>query len=743
MAILNVGSGQTYGRIADALFAARDGDIVRVQAGTYTNDFGTVNAKITMESVGGLAKLEATVMPGNGKGILIVNNDVTIKGFEFTGARVPDENGAGIRYQGGNLVVQDSYFHDNQTHILGNTAPTGTIKLVNTEFANHTMNTGQAHGIYVNNIARLEVTNSYFHDGAAGHLIKSRAAETIVTGTRLYDNNSDISYSIDIPNGGKATIANNVIVQGPNSSNRSIIAYGTEGVTYGTSSLLVQNNTIESFGGSGTGILNRSTLTVSVLDNKIFGVTTLVNGVSTQTGNTTLTAPITLDTSSPWQVVAPPPPPPPPPPPSEGLVLVGTDGADTLIGGALNDTITAGAGNDVLVGGGGNDVLDGGAGLDHASYASSTAGVTVNLSLAGAQSTGGAGIDTLVSIETLTGGTGNDVLTGDGQANVLNGNLGDDVIDGGAGNDFINGGGGNDVINGGAGSDTATYASFTAGVTVALNVTGAQNTGGAGIDTLLSIENLVGGSGNDVLTGNDIANILTGGAGNDTLIGNGGGDTLVGGAGDDRLDGGLGVDTASYAGTVLGVTVNLNLAGVQNTGGGGFDTLVSIENIVGGDGNDVLTGDSQTNILTGGNGNDTLFGGGGIDYLLGGAGDDVLIGGARRDRMYGDSGADTFRMDLLSDTPAGVDRDVIADFSQAQGDRIDLSAIDANTAAVGDQAFSLIGTAGFSGVAGQLRYSIGQNNTILVEADVNGDRIADLQIDVTGNFALQARDFVF
>ncbi|MBL8571852.1 MAG: M10 family metallopeptidase C-terminal domain-containing protein [Phreatobacter sp.] len=742
MAILNVGSGQTYSRIADALSAAHDGDIVRVQAGTYTNDFGTVNAKITMESVGGLAKLEATVMPGNGKGILIVNNDVTIRGFEFTGARVPDENGAGIRYQGGNMVVENSYFHHNQTHILANSVATGTIRLVNSEFANHTMNTGQAHAVYTGNIAKLEVVNSYFHDGAAGHLIKSRAAETVVTGSRLYDNNSAISYSIDISNGGKATIADNIIVQGPNSPNRSVIAYGTEGIGYPTSSLLVQNNTIESFGGTGYGILNIGSVNATVLGNKLYGLTQVVVGASTQTGNSILSTPVTLDTTSPWVPASPPPPPPPPPPPS-GLVLVGTDGNDTLTGGTLNDTLTGGAGNDVLIGGAGNDILDGGAGQDHANYASATAAVTINLALSGAQNTGGAGIDTLVSIETVTGGTGNDVITGDAQANVLNGNLGDDTIDGGAGNDFINGGGGNDVINGGDGLDTATYASFTSPVIVSLAVIGPQNTGSAGIDTLLSIENLVGGSGSDMLIGNGLSNVLTGGAGNDTLIGNAGQDTLIGGTGDDILDGGAGVDTASYAGTAAGVTVSLAIAGMQNTGGAGNDLLASIENITGGDGNDILTGDGFTNVLSGGAGNDTVSGGGGIDYLSGGTGDDVLVGGARRDRLTGDAGADTFRMTLLSDTPAGSDRDLIVDFSQAQGDRIDLSALDADAAAAGDQAFTLIGTAAFTGVAGELRYTVGQNNIMLLEGDVNGDRVADLQIDVIGNFAMKASDFVF
>jgi Ca2+-binding RTX toxin-like protein len=119
------------------------------------------------------------------------------------------------------------------------------------------------------------------------------------------------------------------------------------------------------------------------------------------------------------------------------------------------------------------------------------------------------------------------------------GSNGNDVLVGGAGNDFLIGGLGNDTLNGGGGNNTASYATATAGVTVAIK-SGAQITGGAGTDTLLNIQNLTGSKFADTLTGNASANILTGGAGNDTLIGGGGNDVLIGGAGADKLEGGTG-----------------------------------------------------------------------------------------------------------------------------------------------------------------------------------------------------------
>jgi Ca2+-binding RTX toxin-like protein len=741
MAILTVGAGKMFSRLSDAIAASRDGDVLQVQAGTYTNDFATVNSKITIEGVGGMVKLAATIQPPNAKGILITNTDVTIRNVEFTGAAVPDANGAGIRHQGGALVVENCYFHHNQEHILTNHGASMSVTILRSEFANHNPPDGQAHSIYIGGIGKLEIRDSYFHDGTNGNLIKSRAAETIITGSRIYDNDSPVSYSIDLPNGGKSTITNNVIVQGANSPNRYIISYGTEGTPPPGSSLLVQNNVIENFGGNGYAVLNRSTVNVVFADNKLYQMTRVVDGPSTQTNNQILSAPVTLDRSAPWTapgVVVP-----PPPPVETGLVLNGTDGNDVLAGAGLNDTLTGGAGDDTLTGNLGNDVLNGGTGNDTASYATSAAGVSVNLGLAGAQNTGGAGIDTLISIENVVGGSGSDVLTGSEGANTLTGNAGNDVLRGNGGNDVLNGGAGDDTMDGGAGVDTVTYIGLTQGVTVNLAVTGAQNTGGGGIDTIVGVENLSGTTRDDVLTGNDLANVLSGNSGNDILSGGNGNDTLIGGAGDDRLDGGSGNDTASYAGTTAGVIVDLTLTGAQNTGGAGFDTLISIEHLVGGSGNDTLTGNDATNVISGGVGNDVLRGGGGVDYLDGGAGNDVLIGGAGRDFLIGGAGADIFRWESLADS-GGFARscDLVWDFSRTEGDILDLSALDANAGLAGDQAFTLIGAAAFSGAAGQLRFLSVSGNT-RIEADVNGDRVADFHFDILGSQTMQARDFVF
>jgi VCBS repeat-containing protein len=177
-------------------------------------------------------------------------------------------------------------------------------------------------------------------------------------------------------------------------------------------------------------------------------------------------------------------------------------------------------------------------------------------------------------------------------------------------------------------------------------------TGTAGDDVLLA------GNGDNVLNAGDGDDILATGTGNNTLHGEAGNDLLYSGAGNDLLDGGTGNDTASYAHATAGVTVNLGLLAAQNTLGAGIDTLAGIENLVGSNFNDTLTGDSAGNRIDGGLGHDVLNGGGGDDLLIGGLGNNTLTGG---------SGADTFQWQAGNNG-----HDVITDFAPGL-DKLDLS----------------------------------------------------------------------
>lgn len=227
-------------------------------------------------------------------------------------------------------------------------------------------------------------------------------------------------------------------------------------------------------------------------------------------------------------------------------------------------------------------------------------------------------------------------------------------------------------------------------------------------DTIQLAYHIASGGGDDRITGANLSDIIEGGTGNDTLSGAGGDDLLFGSSGHDTLFGGNGNDSLS-----------------------------------GGDDNDFLSGGSGNDSLSGGNGTDQLFGGTGNDSMSGGSGNDSLNGSSGRDVMTGGTGSDTFRFDAVTDSQRGSPRDIITDFVQAV-DKIVLEFIDTNSSLSGDQDFAFIGTGTFSG-GDQVRFSQsftsdGQGVTV-VEADINGDRVADMQIQLTGNYQLTLNDF--
>ena len=483
-------------------------------------------------------------------------------------------------------------------------------------------------------------------------------------------------------------------------------------------------------------------------------------------------------------------------PTDEGDTILGNGGADSVSGLGGNDTINGGAGNDTLNGdegndtflytiGNGADVVDGGTDLDTLNISGLASndvldvafigtaltlveggsianvervvadllGGTNTLSYAGAATTAAVTVDlgagnasgftSIANITNVTGGNSADILIGNAAANVLSGGNGDDTLAGGLGNDTLVGGGG---------SDTVSYASETDAMFVSL-AAGNTRRGSASAaveDSIATIENVVGGAGNDEIVGSNAANILFGGDGNDVFAGGRGNDTFMGGTGDDTfnylfgdgansVDGGAdfdrinivgttagntldviwngsafiqvegssvanieaitadllaGTDTLTYAGTTAAVAINLS-AGTA----AGFTAIAGIENVIGGSGNDMLTGAAGvTNVLTGGGGDDTfivhetadtvseasaggldtvlsvsnsftisdgdvenltfigsgaftgtgngsanvIIGGNSADNLNGGAGDDMLVGGLGNDVMNGGANNDTF-----------------------------------------------------------------------------------------------------
>jgi Ca2+-binding RTX toxin-like protein len=288
-------------------------------------------------------------------------------------------------------------------------------------------------------------------------------------------------------------------------------------------------------------------------------------------------------------------------------------------------------------------------------------------------------------IKVVNGTAGNDTLKA--------GKTGDFHLIGGDGKDIFTGGAGSTRMEGGAGDDI--YNVNSVRDIVIETADGGNDTVYTSIDYTLPdhVETLRVTQGGLTVWGNALDNRMVGGDGADTMFGGDGNDSLQGMGGNDVLHGGAGDD-----------------------------------NLSGGDGNDLLHGGTGNDMLLGGAGDDWLYGGDGEDWLEGGTGDDMLFGGAGKDMF-------NFRPEDLGG------RDTIMDFSAAEGDRIGLSLIDANSLTAANEAFKFIGTGAFSHKAGELRYSV-VNGGVLVEGDVNGDGIADLSILVANASSLTAKDFI-
>ena len=285
------------------------------------------------------------------------------------------------------------------------------------------------------------------------------------------------------------------------------------------------------------------------------------------------------------------------------------------------------------------------------------------------------------------------------------------------------------------------------------------------------IENAIGGGGDDTLVGNDEDNQLKGGEGADVLLGGTGDDTILGGSGKDTLNGGAdddiinasgggadsiigggGDDTLSYNGAIGRVFVDLGVdqrdAGFLSffaEGAASGSTFAALENVIGGGYADNLRGDENDNTLNGGGVSDRLYGRAGDDRLQGGTGADALYGGLGADVMTG--GSDEGRRDRYiyfsaSESEAGVgNRDVITDFVSSE-DRIEITRLDADTTTnSAHDSFDFVGGTEFSGVAGELGYRFESGKTI-VQADFDGDEIADFEIQLAGEQLLIETDFL-
>lgn len=462
-------------------------------------------------------------------------------------------------------------------------------------------------------------------------------------------------------------------------------------------------------------------------------------------------------------------------------VMIGTSGDDLIDAGDGDDTIYGLAGNDTLFGWTGDDVIDGGDGND---WIFGEGGIDILI--------GGAGRDTFGEFDQwLNGDTITDFAIGDviliRDANISNFTftlVGTTLTFGGA--QTSNYQGGSMTLTGATGAQLAASAYVEGGVQIVM--TAAPQPADGGDESLTGTggsDTINGEAGNDLIAGLSGDDVLAGGAGRDQVFGGSGNDILsgdringfdnlrevdglFGGAGDDMIfsgygdivDGGDGFDTVglSYVGATAGIDGDTRILhdGLPLVAGAG--TFTNIERfsdialtafndrmVIGDqrdpavvrswDGDDYLIGQEVSVTMYGGNGNDMLVGSTSNDVLYGENGNDTLMGYLGNDDLWGGAGDDRFMVTHLDGATT------IRDFEHG-ADKIDVGSIDANTATGGDQSFIFVGSASFSGTAGELRYLGSASAGYRVEGDVNGDRIADFIIGLGSMETVTSGDFL-
>ena len=228
--VLAVGPGKPFALPSEAALAAKAGDLIQIDPGTYRDCVRWDKDHLVIEGTGPGVVITGNVC--NDKALFItMGRDITIRGITLTGARAMSHNGAGIRAEGANLTVENSRFIDDEDGILAADNDGSTIVIRDSYFSgNGNCIAACAHGIYINRVALLRVENSEFVAQHQGHHIKSRAARTEVTNNFVHDGpTGSASYLVDLPNGGAALISGNRFEKGPLSENRqTAISIGAE-----------------------------------------------------------------------------------------------------------------------------------------------------------------------------------------------------------------------------------------------------------------------------------------------------------------------------------------------------------------------------------------------------------------------------------------------------------------------------------------------------------------------------------
>ncbi len=241
-----VGPDRAVSSLALAARVAPDGAVLEVDPGDYLADVAVWEQQhLTIRGTGPGVRLIASGHSAEGKAIWVIRRGrFVVENIEFIGARVADRNGAGIRLEGGQLLVRNCRFFDSESGILTGAGEGMRLEVENSEFSHHGAGDGRSHALYVGAIGYFRLSGSHVHHANVGHLVKSRARRSRIEYNRLTDEDGGrASYELEFPNGGEVEVVGNVVQQGPDTRNPVMLSFGVEGYRWPANRLLVGSNT--------------------------------------------------------------------------------------------------------------------------------------------------------------------------------------------------------------------------------------------------------------------------------------------------------------------------------------------------------------------------------------------------------------------------------------------------------------------------------------------------------------------
>jgi Right handed beta helix region len=299
--VLLVGPERDLRAPSDAAAVAEDGDVVRIDPGEYVDCAIWRADRLVLEAPEGGAHMRDRACAG--KAIWVISGaDVTVHHITFSGARVRDQNGAGIRAEGRNLTVRNARFLDNENGILAAAVEGSTIMIEGSVFEhNGKCAANCAHGVYANAIDRLKIVASVFRGQRQGHHIKSGALALEVIGSTIEDGpEGTASYLIDVVSGGEVVVADNLMHKGPNSQNwGTAIHIGGKGPAQARSAYRISGNRFRSDNPHEVAFVRNRTIIPAVLEgNQLDGaVVPLVGPGTVDAGGALSALEVTLDQS--------------------------------------------------------------------------------------------------------------------------------------------------------------------------------------------------------------------------------------------------------------------------------------------------------------------------------------------------------------------------------------------------------------------------------------------------------------